>query len=71
MEAYGVDASHLSATLPLKEQWALLKSNDGVLHKASRESYRFFMENTQISTDSITIEQLLPDGAGCGKGKQQ
>ena len=72
LEAYGIDALALAGNFAVKdEKWALLKSNDGALHKAKVGSRigLFYGKIMQIGTDSITIEQLLPDGAGCWQRK--
>ncbi|MCZ8530651.1 pilus assembly protein PilP [Alteromonas sp. PRIM-21] len=72
LEAYGVDALALAGNFAVKGvNWALLKSNDGALHKAKVGSRigLFYGKIMQIGTDSITIEQLLPDGAGCWQRK--
>ncbi|MCB4438520.1 pilus assembly protein PilP [Alteromonas sp. McT4-15] len=72
LEAYGVDALSLSGNFEVKGvQWALIRSNDGVLHKAKIGSRigLFYGKITQIGSDSITIEQSLPDGAGCWQRK--
>lgn len=72
LEAYGIDALALAGSFVVKgEKWALLKSNDGVLHKAKVGSRigLFYGKIIQIGPDSITIEQLLPDGAGCWQRK--
>ena len=72
LEAYGLDALSLMGNFKLKgERWALIKSNDGILHKAKIGSRIgvFYGTITQVGTDSITIRQLLPDGAGCWQRK--
>jgi type IV pilus assembly protein PilP len=72
LEAYGVDALSLSGNFEVSGvQWALIRSNDGVLHKARIGSRigLFYGKITQIGSDSITIEQSLPDGAGCWQRK--
>ena len=72
LEAYGVDALALTGNFTVKgKKWALLKSNEGALHKAKVGSRigLFYGKIMQINTDSIIIEQLLPDGAGCWQRK--
>ena len=48
-------------------RWVLFKTNDGSLHKATQGSRLglFFGKIIAISDSSVTIEELLPDGAGC------
>ncbi|BFT28936.1 pilus assembly protein PilP [Alteromonas sp. D210916BOD_24] len=72
LEAYGLDALTLTGNFEVnKIQWALLQSNDGVLHKAKVGDHigLFYGTITQIRNDSIIIEQSLPDGAGCWQRK--
>lgn len=72
LESYGIDALSLSGNFEANGvQWALIKSNDSVLHKAKIGSRigLFYGKITQIGSDSITIEQSLPDGAGCWQRK--
>ena len=72
LESYGLDALALTGSFTVQgEKWALIKSNDGVLHKAKAKSRigLFYGSITQIGTESIIIEQLLPDGAGCWQRK--
>tara|TARA_Y100000296_G_scaffold35571_1_gene41200 strand:- start:137 stop:664 length:528 start_codon:yes stop_codon:yes gene_type:complete len=72
LEAYGLDALELMGNIEIKGQkWALIQSNDGILHKAKTGSRIgvFYGTITQVNTDSITIRQLLPDGAGCWQRK--
>lgn len=72
LEQYGLDALVLSGNFEVKgDKWALLISNDGALHKAKVGSRLglFYGKITQIDGDSITIDQSLPDGAGCWQRK--
>ena len=72
LEQYGLDALALTGSFTVGgEKWALIKSNDGALHKAKLNSRigLFYGSITQIDAESITIEQLLPDGAGCWQRK--
>ena len=72
LEAYGIDGLALSGNFSAQgTKWALLRSNDSVLHKAKVGSRigLFYGKITQIGNDSISIEQLIPDGAGCWQRK--
>jgi type IV pilus assembly protein PilP len=72
LESYGLDALALTGSFTVQgEKWAIIKSNDGLLHKAKTKGRigLFYGSITQIGTESITIEQLLPDGAGCWQRK--
>ena len=72
LESYGLDALALTGSFTVKGQkWALIKSNDGALHKVKKKSRigLFHGSVSQIDAESITIEQLLPDGAGCWQRK--
>jgi len=73
LESYGLDALFMTGSFKSNgAQWALISSNDGILHK-TRVGSRiglFYGKITQINASSITIKQLLPDGAGCWQTKQ-
>ncbi|NDV92114.1 pilus assembly protein PilP [Alteromonas sp. 345S023] len=73
LEAYGLDALAMAGRFNTKGvTWALITSNDGVLHKVKLGSRigLFYGKVTAINKNSITIEQLLPDGAGCWQKKE-
>ena len=68
LEDYGLDALSLTGNFEVnKIQWALLQSSDGILHKAKTGDRigLFYGTITHIGSDSSTIEQSIPDGAGC------
>lgn len=72
LESYGLDALALTGNYKSNGvQWALIRSNDGKLHKIKRGSRvgLFYGKVTSITKNSITIEQLIPDGAGCWQQK--
>jgi len=73
LEAYGLDALSMAGSFTSQGvKWALINSNDGILYKASIGSHigLFYGRITHISSNSISIEQLLPDGAGCWQKKE-
>lgn len=72
LEKYGLDALKMAGTLSIDGQkWALISANDGSVHKARVNSPvgLYYGTISAISADSITITQLLPDGAGCWQKK--
>lgn len=73
LENYGLDALTMAGNFKSQgEEWALISSNDGILHKAKSGSRigLFYGKIIRISAKSIEIEQLLPDGAGCWQRKE-
>jgi type IV pilus assembly protein PilP len=73
LEAYGIDAISMSGMFTANQkQWVLFKTNDGGLHKASHGNYLglFHGKISAISADTVTITELLPDGAGCWQTKE-
>lgn len=73
LEAYGLDALAMAGRFNAKGvTWALVTSNDGVLHKVKLGSRIgvFYGKVIAINKNSIIIEQLLPDGAGCWQKKE-
>lgn len=68
LEQFGIDALALTGNFKTNGvHWVLFKTNDGALHKATQGSRLglFFGKIIAISDSSVTIEELLPDGAGC------
>jgi len=68
LEQYGIDALKLTGNFTTNGvRWVLFATNDGALHKATQGSRLglFFGKIIAISDSSVTIEELLPDGAGC------
>lgn len=68
LEQFGLDA--LSYTGSFKSRgthWVLFKATDGTLLKARKGSRigLFYGKITTIGRETVKIEQLLPDGAGC------
>ncbi|WP_181898380.1 pilus assembly protein PilP [Alteromonas aestuariivivens] len=73
LENYGLDALNLTGNFKSQgRQFALFKTNDGNLHKVSigNRVGLFYGKVKSISGQSVTIEQLLPDGAGCWQRKE-
>ncbi|WP_100658026.1 pilus assembly protein PilP [Alteromonas flava] len=73
LENYGIDAITMSGIFNANnKKWVLFKTNDGALHKASYGNHLglFHGEITVISNQSVTITELLPDGAGCWQRKE-
>ncbi|MEG3766317.1 pilus assembly protein PilP [Alteromonas sp. 14N.309.X.WAT.G.H12] len=68
LEQYGLDSLTLSGTFTTQGvRWVLFKTNEGTLLKARKGNHvgLFYGEIIAINDESIVIEQLLPDGAGC------
>ena len=73
LESYGIDAITMSGIFTANQkQWILFKTNDGALHKATYGSYigLFHGRISAISNETVTITELLPDGAGCWQQKE-
>ena len=73
LEKYGLDSLTLSGTFSTQGvRWVLFKTNEGSLLKAREGSHvgLFYGKIKSIGTESIIIEQLLPDGAGCWQREQ-
>lgn len=73
LEGYGLDALTVSGVFTSAgRKWALIKANDGSLHKATSGDYLglFFGKITSINNGSVMITEMLPDGAGCWQKKQ-
>ncbi len=73
LESYGIDGLQMSGVFTNNgRQYALVKANDGTLHKVTVGSYLglFHGQVTRITDTEIIIEEMLPDGAGCWKSKQ-
>lgn len=68
LEQFGIDALSLTGSFTANGvRWVLLSSNDGALHKATQGSRLglFFGKIIAIDGSNVTIEELVPDGAGC------
>jgi type IV pilus assembly protein PilP len=73
LEAYGLDALSISGMFTSQgKKWALITANDGSLHKAKAGDYLglFFGKITSINDGTISITEMLPDGAGCWQTKE-
>ncbi|GGW78869.1 pilus assembly protein PilP [Alteromonas halophila] len=73
LEGYGLDALRLNGSFETRgTRYVLFRSNDGQLHKATMGSRigLFYGKIIAIGDTSVTIEQLLPDGAGCWQRKE-
>ncbi|GBL03759.1 pilus assembly protein PilP [Glaciecola sp. KUL10] len=73
LESYGIDALRMAGVFSINgQQWALIKANDGSLHRVKRGQYigLFNGKVTSINDTQLVIQELLPDGAGCWKTKQ-
>ena len=73
LESYGIDAITMSGMFNTNQkQWVLFKTNDGSLHKASYGNYigLFNGKISAISSETVIITELLPDGAGCWQQKE-
>lgn len=73
LENYGIDAITMSGMFKANQKnWVLFKTNDGVLHKASYGNHLglFHGKITKITNETVTITELLPDGAGCWQRKE-
>ncbi len=72
LENYGLDALTMAGVFTSNgKKFALIKANDGSLHKIGIGSYigLFNGKVTSINEAGIVISEMLPDGAGCWKSK--
>ena len=68
LEGYGLDALTVSGVFTSAgRKWALITANDGSLHKATAGDYLglFFGKITSIENGTLSITEMMPDGAGC------
>jgi type IV pilus assembly protein PilP len=68
LEQYGLDAMQLQGTLATSSQkYAILSTNDGRIHTVNVGDYIGLFQGkiTAITPRAITLQQLIPDGAGC------
>ena len=73
LESFGLDGLQMAGVFTTNGvKFALIKANDGSLHKVTYGSYvgLFSGRVTAINNTQILIEEMLPDGAGCWKSKQ-
>lgn len=73
LEGYGLDALVVAGEFTSRgKKWALIKANDGSLHKATIGDHLglFFGKITSIDNGTLSITEMLPDGAGCWQQKQ-
>jgi type IV pilus assembly protein PilP len=73
LESFGLDGLQMAGVFTNKgSTYALIKANDGSLHKVTTGSYigLFHGRVTTIKNTEILITEMLPDGAGCWKSKQ-
>lgn len=73
LESYGLDAIALSGSFSISgKQWVLFKTNDGGLYKGTIGTHLglFHGKIKRITGDSVIIDELLPDGAGCWQQKE-
>lgn len=72
LESYGLDGLQMAGVFTSNgRKYALIKANDGSLHKVTSGSYvgLFHGRVQQIKSNEILIKEMLPDGAGCWKSK--
>ncbi|MDT0595529.1 pilus assembly protein PilP [Glaciecola petra] len=72
LENFGIDGLQMAGVFTTNgNKYALIKANDGSLHKVTRGSYLGLFNGrvTQITNSEILIQEMLPDGAGCWKSK--
>lgn len=73
LESFGLDGLQMAGVFTNKgRKYALVKANDGSLHKVTSGSYigLFHGRVSTIKNTEILITEMLPDGAGCWKSKQ-
>ncbi len=73
LEQYGIDALSLGGQfVSNNKKWVLFKTKDGGLFKATVGNYLGLFNGriTHINQTSVTINELVPDGAGCWQRKE-
>lgn len=68
LEQYGIDALRYSGKFDINgATYALFRTNDGLLHRASIGSRLglFYGTIKAIKAKSVIVEEMKPDGAGC------
>ena len=68
LEQYGIDSLSMKGNFSSNGvRWVLFSTTDGNLYKATQGSRLglFFGKIIAITDSNVTIEELLPDGAGC------
>jgi type IV pilus assembly protein PilP len=72
LEKFGADALSVSGFFSTNgKDWAIIKSNQGNLFKASVGDYLglFFGKINSIQDGTVSFTEMLPDGTGCWKKK--
>lgn len=72
LENFGIDGLQMAGVFTSNgRKYALIKANDGSLHKVTHGSYLGLFNGRvkQIKNNEILIQEMLPDGAGCWKTK--
>lgn len=72
LERFGLDALQMSGVISINgKRFALIKANDESLHRVTIGNYMglFHGRVTRISQGEVTIQEMLPDGAGCWQSK--
>jgi type IV pilus assembly protein PilP len=73
LENYGIDALTLTGSFRIDgRDWVLFKSNDGGLFQATIGSRigLFYGRISSLDNGKVTIQELVPDGAGCWQKKE-
>lgn len=73
LENFGLDGLQMAGVFTSNgRKYALVKANDGSLHKVTHGNYigLFHGRVTAITSTEILIKEMLPDGAGCWKSKE-
>lgn len=72
LEGFGLDALSMAGVMSINgKRFALIKANDGSLHRVTTGNYvgLFHGKVTEIGSKQVKIREMLPDGAGCWQPK--
>ena len=66
LESYTLGELQLVGTLEKEGVWALIRSSDGVIHRAQVGNHigQNYGEVLTISEDKLTLKEIVPDGRG-------
>ena len=70
LEAYGLDNLHMRGSLGQKDDlWALVQTLDGDVYKVRKGHYLglFHGQIVRVSDQQIELTEIVPDGSGCWK----
>jgi len=73
LEAYSLDTLRMVGTVLIENsKWALIKANDGTIHRVKKGNYmgRNYGEIIQILENRIELMEIVPDKPGSWREQQ-